>query len=270
MFSALWMRWTFGRSTKKSQARRLKRPVVLPFLELLETRELLTTATPFFIINSSQQAAPAGSGVQPFSGPSPSGFSPDQISQAYGFNQITFNNGTVKGDGSGQTIAIVDAYNDPNIASDLQAFDQQFGLANPKLTVLNQNGGTNLPGADFSGNWEVEESLDVEWAHAMAPGADIVLVEASSPSYSDLLTAVQTAAGLPGVSVVSMSWGGGEMPSETSFDSAFTTPSGHPGVTFIASSGDQGAPPSYPSVSPNVLSVGGTTLRVNSPKRLLQ
>ncbi|MFX8895339.1 hypothetical protein ABTM96_19600, partial [Acinetobacter baumannii] len=86
------------------------------------------------------------------------------------------------------------------------------------------------PTANKANDWEVEESLDVEWAHALAPGANIILVEANSASYADLMTAVHTAASLPGVSVVSMSWGGGEFASESAYDSYFTTPSGHQGV----------------------------------------
>ena len=143
--------------------------------------------------------------------PNGSYFSPQQLTAAYSDNNIYF--GTAAGNGAGQTIAIVDAYNDPNIAGDLTQFDAQFGLpAPPSFTVVNQTGSTtNLPTTDPTGtgsrlgNWELEESLDVEWAHAMAPGANIVLVEANSNSLSDLFTAVAEAATLG--SVVSMSWG---------------------------------------------------------------
>src|SRR5581483_5623646 len=94
----------------------------------------------------------------------PLGFSPQQISQAYNFNHITFNGGAIKGDGSGQTIAIVDPYSQPHIVNDLQTFDSTFGLsAPPTFTVVNQLGGTTVPAADAS--WGLEESLDVEWAH---------------------------------------------------------------------------------------------------------
>ena len=216
-------------------------------------------ATPGAFFERADRLSPAGSSGQP------AGFSPQQISQAYGFNQIYFNNGTIKGDGSGQTIAIVDAYSQPNIASDLQAFDSTYGLpAPPNFTVVNQTGGNTLPAANTS--WGLEESLDVEWAHAMAPGANIVLVEANSASYSDLMTAVNYARNQPGVSVVSMSWGSGELSGESSYDSYFTTPSGHNGVTFVASSGDNGSSgaPEYPSVSANVLAIGGTQLSTDS------
>ena len=145
-------------------------------------------------------------------------FGPAQIRTAYGINNLSL-------DGTGQTIAIVDAYDDPAIFQSLDTYDNQFGLtasgptlyqqygpASSFLTVLNQNGQTSsLPATDPSGagtgNWEVEEALDVEWVHAMAPGAQIILVEANSQSLSDLMAGVVTAANQPGVSVVSMSWG---------------------------------------------------------------
>jgi subtilase family serine protease len=195
----------------------------------------------------------------------PLGFSPQQISQAYNFNHITFNGGAIKGDGSGQTIAIVDPYSQPHIVNDLQTFDSTFGLsAPPTFTVVNQYGGTTLPAADAT--WGLEESLDVEWAHALAPGAKILLVEANSTNWPDLLAAVNYARNQPGVSVISLSWGGGEGADEAAYDSYFTTPSGHNGITFVAASGDGGSQgtPLYPSVSPNVLAVGGTRLGLNS------
>jgi hypothetical protein len=188
---------------------------------------------------------------------------------AYGVNLISF--GGVKGTGSGQTIAIVDAYNDPTIVADANTFSSTFGLPGfnnpngPTLQVLNETGGTslaNVPNAT-PGTWDVEEALDVEWAHAIAPLANIILFEANSNSLTDLLTAEQTAAAVPGVSVVSSSWTTAEFSGETSDDSYFTTPAGHGGVTFLASSGDSPAP-FYPAVSPNVVAVGGTTLDVDS------
>jgi hypothetical protein len=182
------------------------------------------------------------------------------VRHAYGFDQVSFNG--VAGDGSGQTIAIVDAYDDPNIAGDLHQFDVRFGLFDPSFTKVNQSGGTALPAA--SATWAVEISLDVEWAHAVAPGARILLVEANSNSNADLFAAVAFAASQPGVSVVSMSWGTPEFANESSFDATFTTPIGHAGVTFLAAPGDAGAPASYPSASSNVIAVGGTTLALTS------
>ena len=104
----------------------------------------------------------------------------------------------------------------------------------------------------------------MEWAHAIAPVANILLVEASSASFSDLLTAVDYARNAAGVVAVSMSWGGGEFSGESGYDGYFTTPSGHGGVTFVAASGDSGAPVGYPAISPNVVAVGGTTLSLGA------
>jgi hypothetical protein len=204
-------------------------------------------------------------------------YTPAQIRAAYGISALSL-------DGTGQTIAIVDAYDDPNIFQSLDAFDSQFGLtatgatlydqygpASSFLTALNQSGqATNLPSTDPNGagtdNWEVEEALDVEWAHAVAPGAQIVLVEANSQSLSDLMGSVATATAQPGVSVVSMSWGFAEgqavfAADEAAYDHVFNVP----GVTFVASTGDYGASdPQYPAFSPNVVAVGGTSLTLKA------
>jgi subtilase family serine protease len=192
--------------------------------------------------------------LRPFATAAPTGLSPAQIKAAYGFS-------TDSGAGAGKTIAIVDAYDDPQAESDLAAFSQQFGLpscttANGCFTKVNQNGGTNYPRTDAG--WALEISLDVQWAHAIAPGATILLVEASSNSFANLLAAEDFAAG--NAQYVSNSWGGNEFSGETGYDIHFS-PSG---VSFFASSGDAGLPASYPSSSPNVISVGGTTLNFDS------
>ncbi len=230
-----------------------------PALECLEDRTLLSVTGPSVVVFHPGALTPDSSTALP------AGLSPAQIRQAYGFNQISFSNGTVVGNGSGQTIAIVDAYDQPNIASNLATFDSTYGIAAPpSFTKVNETGGTALPAA--SASWGLEISLDVEWAHAIAPGAKILLVEASSSSLTDLLAAVNYARGVSGVSVVSMSWGAGEWSGESAYDSYFTTPAGHTGVTFVASSGDSGSAgaPEWPSVSPNVLAVGGTQLSVDA------
>jgi subtilase family serine protease len=229
-----------------------------PSIDLLNNPAAVNTTPDVHVLHSGIGSPLGSPGL-------PGGFSPQQISQAYGFNQITFSNGTIKGDGSGQTIAIVDAYNQPNIASDLATFDSMYGIAAPpSFKVVNENGGSSLPTSDST--WGLEESLDVEWAHAMAPGANILLVEASSSGYGDQMAAVNYARNQPGVSVVSMSWGGSEWSGETSYDSYFTTPQGHNGVTFVASTGDNGSSgaPNYGSVSPNVVAVGGTQLSTDA------
>jgi subtilase family serine protease len=230
-------------------------------LEQLEDRTAPSVSGPGPGLAGTEALAPSNGLPASTGAPGPGSYTPAQIRHAYGFDRITFNNGAVQGNGAGQTIAIVDAYDDPRIASDLHTFDSQFGLSDPKLTVVQQSANGQPIGVDPTGAWELEESLDVEWAHAMAPGANILLVEAPSPD--QLFSAAQLAAGQPGVSVVSMSFVSSEYASETSLDSLFTTPAGHAGVTFVAASGDQGTV-CYPAASPNVLAVGGTILSLDS------
>ncbi|HEV3345031.1 MAG TPA: S53 family peptidase [Pirellulales bacterium] len=246
------------RLTARSLARFVWRRVVR-YGEPLEHRQLLSAGG-----IGGVAALPAAHASSPITSPIPYGDTPGQIRNAYGFNQVAFNNGTstIAGDGSGQTIAIVDAYGDSKIASDVHAFDVQFGLADPNLKVVNQNGGTKLPGNNSG--WALETALDVEWAHAIAPDAQLLLVEANNSSLGNLLAGVNYARNQPGVVAVSMSWGAGEFLGETSYDSYFTTPAGHQGVTFVAASGDSGAGTIWPGASPNVLSTGGTTLNIDS------
>ncbi|CEG56923.1 S53 family peptidase [Legionella fallonii] len=183
----------------------------------------------------------------------PSGLTPHQVSNAYGFSAIS-------AQGKGQTIAIVDAFDDPRIEADLAVFNKQFGL--PACTTKNGcfkkvYAKKKKPPTDAG--WSGEIALDVEWAHAMAPQAKIILVEAASDSMEDLYQAVQVAV-QSGANVVSMSWGAGEFSEQTDYDKLFNNPK----VTFTASSGDSGAGTIYPAASPYVLAVGGTTLSTDS------
>src|SRR5262245_18612695 len=248
------------RFTPKGQRRRKQRSSGVLGVQVLESRVLLAASSAESVAVQNLMAyTPAGEAA-PQATAGPTGYTPAQLRAAYGFDKIFFNG--APGDGKNTTIAIVDAYNDPNIVNDLHQFDLQFGLPDPSLTLVNQNGSTsNLPAADSG--WITEIGLDVEWAHAMAPGASILLVEANSASYSDFMTALKTARIYAGVVAVSMSCGGSEFSGETGYDSSFTTPANHKGVAFVASSGDTGAPADYPGSSPNVLTVGGTTLFLN-------
>jgi subtilase family serine protease len=181
---------------------------------------------------------------------SPTGLSPATIKSVYGFP-------TSSTAGAGKTIAIVDAYDDPTAESDLNVFSQQFGLpacttANGCFQKVNQTGGTAYPRKDAG--WALEISLDVQWAHAIAPGAKILLVEASSNSFANLLAAEDYAK--THAQYVSNSWGASEFSGENAYDSRFA----QTGVSVFVSSGDAGLPAEYPSSSPNVISVGGTTL----------
>jgi subtilase family serine protease len=182
------------------------------------------------------------------------GLTPAQVTAAYGLNDISFQTltGTVKGDGSGQTIALVEAFHDPYLQSDLQTFDAAYDLPTPQLYVDNQAGHGANP------SWDLEESMDVGWAHAIAPGAAILVVEAQSQSLQSMLRAVQTARKTPGVVAVSMSWAFNEFAWETAYKTVFTTPAGHEGITFLAASGDGGpqAGAVWPAAAPSVVAVG--------------
>ncbi len=184
----------------------------------------------------------------------PTGVFPGKMKVAYGFNQLTAY-------GKGQTIALVDAYDDPNAEADLGSFSTVFKL--PVCTTANgcfkliYQGGTKPP-AD-TGGWSNEIAIDTQWAHAIAPAANIMLVEAQSSSFADLLAAVDTAV-QNGATVVSMSWSGAEFSAETSEDTHFNVT----GVTFVAAAGDAGHGAQYPAASPFVVGVGGTSLTLNS------
>jgi len=177
----------------------------------------------------------------------PKGLSPEQIKRAY--------NLPTKG-GSG-VIAIVGAYDDAAIENDLNVFSKKFQL--PACTTANGCFKKHLMGtAKSSGDWSLETSLDVEWAHAIAPQAKILLVAAKTPSGANLLAALDYARQQAGVVAISMSWGGAEFPEETSLDSHFQA--ANKKITFFASSGDDGTGVSWPAVSPYVVAVGGTRL----------
>jgi subtilisin-like proprotein convertase family protein len=215
-------------------------------------------------------ARPIAVPVKPHFSPSatPGGITPSQMRHAYGIDQVMF--GNIVGDGTGQTIAIIDAYHYPTAAADLHAFSVAFGLPDaPSLRVVAQDGSNNYPPTDPAGptgitnqsSWELEEALDLQWAHAIAPGANLILVEALDASFSNLVqAAVVWAKSQPGVTAVSMSFGATEFSGENTLNSVFTTPANHSGVTFLASTGDTGSPGGFPAFSPNVVSVGGTSL----------
>ncbi|MGA2218682.1 MAG: S53 family peptidase [Terracidiphilus sp.] len=171
--------------------------------------------------------------------------------------------------GGSKAIAIVDAYDYPTALADLTAYSKQFGLAAPTtstFTVAYQ--GTSKPSPDPEcaeyGGWEcwaTESALDIEMAHSAAPSAHVYLVEANSSNNSDLYAAVTKAIALvqaAGGGEVSMSWGGGEFSTEAKSDATFAGAN----VVFFASSGDSEGT-IYPSVSPNVIAVGGTTITRN-------
>ena len=213
--------------------------------------------------------APNAYGILPYDNgaatPAVAGYGPATIRAAYGVNDINFDG--IVGDGAGQTIAVVDFYDNPNLVdstspnfstSDLGVYDSEFNIPNLptfSFTKVGETGGAPPTATDPTGGWEVEEALDVEMIHLIAPAAAIVLVEAST----SLFTADQYAATI--APVVSNSWGSfGEYSSETSYDPIYTVPN----VTFLYATGDSGSPGGYPAYSPDVVAVGGTSLYTNS------
>jgi subtilase family serine protease len=194
---------------------------------------------------------------QPLATSVPSGYGPADLRAAY----VLASTG-----GSGQTIAIVDAYDDPRAESDLAVYRSQFGGLPPCTTAngcfrkVNQNGGTSYPRGNTG--WGEEISLDLDMASAICPNCKILLVEASSNSFVNLAAAVDEAAKL-GANVISNSYGGGEYSSEVSDQSHYN----HPGVAITVSSGDNGYGVEFPAASQFVTAVGGTTLTRNSSTR---
>src|ERR687883_1257603 len=181
----------------------------------------------------------------------PSGYGPADLQSAYKLPSATA--------GAGQTVAIVDAFDDPTAESDLGQYRSQYGLppcttANGCFRKVNQTGGT-LPMPAPSPDWGLEISLDLDMVSAVCPNCHILLVEANTNLDSDLYVAEDTAARL-GANAISNSWGGGESADETTNDVHFN----HPGVAITASSGDSGFGVSYPAASPFLTAVGGTSL----------
>ena len=191
-------------------------------------------------------------------------YSPSQIRTAYGLNQLTLPNT----DGHGITVAVVDPYGDLDsnsndfMQSDLQGFSTLYNLpfSSSQLTVAFPDGKPPTVDPDFP-TWAQETCLDVEWVHALAPGANILLVVSPNTDPSSIFDAIRYAGSH--ANIVSMSFGYGEDPSLLSND---RTSFSSPGVTYFVSSGDNGtlAPLEYPSTSPNVTAVGGTTLTIDT------
>ena len=187
----------------------------------------------------------------------PSGYGPADLQSAYNLPSSTA--------GSGQTIAIVDAYNDPTAEADLAVYRSQYGLppcttSNGCFKKIDQNGGTKYPRTN--GGWAQEISLDLDMVSATCPNCNILLVEASSSSFANLGTAVNRAAATPGVSAISNSYGGSDAP-----DSTYGSYYNHPGIAVTASSGDAGYGVEFPASSHYVTAVGGTSLTRASNSR---
>src|SRR5438270_1615015 len=180
----------------------------------------------------------------------PAGYGPADLQSAYKLPSATA--------GAGQTVAIVDAFDDPTAESDLAQYRSFYGLppcttANGCFRKVNETGGTIYPAP--SPDWALEISLDLDMVSAVCPNCHILLVEATTNLDSDLYTAEDTAAAL-GANAIPTSWGGSEYSGQTSDDAHFN----HSGVAITASSGDSGYGVSYPAASRFVTAVGGTSL----------
>jgi subtilase family serine protease len=185
-------------------------------------------------------------------GPSINGYGPASLQNAYNLPSATA--------GSGETVAVVDAYNDPDITSDLATYRSQWGLpacGSGCFSVVNEEGQTSpLPSDAGTTGWDVEESLDVDMVSAICPLCHIILVEANTPAVSDLGTGVNAAVSL-GANFVSNSYGGSDSASDSTYDADYYN---HPGVAVTASAGDDGYGVEYPAASQYVTAVGGTSL----------
>lgn len=188
---------------------------------------------------------------------SPSGYNPIDLRGAYNLPSTTA--------GSGQTVAIVDAYNDPNAETDMNFYRSYFKIpacttANGCFKKVNQSGGTKYPTSN--GGWSQEISLDLDMVSAICPNCHILLVEASSPTFANLGKAVNTAVKL-GATEVSNSYGGSESSGETTYAAYYN----HPGVAITASAGDNGYGAQVPAAYNTVTAVGGTSLNYSNGVR---
>jgi len=189
--------------------------------------------------------------AQPFA----AGFTPTDVQKAYNLTGLS---------ASGRTVAIVDAFGYPNLESDLATYRANYGLpacttSNGCFKRMDQNGGSTNP--PYDQGWAIEQALDVDAVSAACPDCKILVVQASSNSYSDLGTAVNRAAMQPGVSAISNSYGGccgiHDM-------SAWN----HAGIAVVASTGDSGYDTgSYPASDDHVVAVGGTSVTRDSSTR---
>ena len=224
-----------------------------------------TPGTIHCLVIKNTAAHPTAQTVRPGAIPAGNGYGPTQFQAAYGLAAAS------AADGSGTTVALVDAYDDPSAASDLAAYRSAAGL--PALTAgqftkYNQTGQTSpLPAqAPVNDDWTLEESLDIDMVSAICPRCKIDLVEAANDTGNGLFIAEQTAATTLGARYISNSWGGSEVSSDTSYDSQYF---GVPGVVYTASAGDSAYSGGviYPATSPNVVSVGGTSLNTAANSR---
>jgi hypothetical protein len=259
---------------------------VTPELSQLSTRHLTQAAMESVLHDGivPDEFAADGSAATPLaSGTAVATYTPAQIRAAYGLPALAAGNTSLSSLqaaqlGAGQTIYLIDAQHDPNAAAELATFNQKFGLPSCSVTSIAASAALPLPAAATSGctfsvvystaaggmtstapgydsGWATEIALDVQWAHATAPLARIILIEAPNASVNDLVAAVELANAM-GPGVVSMSFGSQEGSWTASLDASFANAS----MTYVAAAGDAGSGVNWPAVSARVLAVGGSTL----------
>jgi subtilase family serine protease len=193
--------------------------------------------------------------------PAAAGYGPSQLLSAYALAAAS------KADGKGQTVALIDAYSDPDAQKDLTTYRKKYGIAACAagcFEEVSQTGSkTKLPPVDASQGWQVEEMLDIEMVSAICPNCHILLVVAKSPTTANLGAAVNEAAKL-GANEISNSYGGPIASNDNAISAKYFN---HPGVAITASSGDGGYGTSFPAASDDVTAVGGTTLEKASNSR---
>jgi subtilase family serine protease len=258
-------------------------------IEALERRLLFALANPVVTITLPEAPVPLQGVVG-----TPLSLDPQMVNEAYGLNDIAFNitgnpgdlGSIVRGDGSGETIAIVEAFSAPTIVNDLKTFDAHWGISdddaenNFALTIQPLGGPGTTPGPVVTNSdWALQTTETVEWVHAVAPGASILLVQSPTANFGDLIDSAVYAAAQTGVVAVEMPWGVDDstFATDTLYDGFMVTPNGHldstynggsaadnssllGGVTFLASAGDTAGVLDYPALSISTLSVGGSTL----------
>ncbi|MCZ2404540.1 S53 family peptidase [Paenarthrobacter sp. Z7-10] len=223
----------------------------------LQVERLCAQAAPHSAACFGEKLVPSA-GLSPrLSGPPSSAITPAQLQDAYNLSGLQ---------SGGRTVAIIDAYGYPNLERDLGIYRSQFGLpactkANGCLKILSQTGGTSLPA--FNAGWAGEQALDVDAVSAACPDCRITVVQAKTPSFTNLGTAAITASKQPGVVAISNSYGGGD-----ASDATYSKYYNFPGIAVTASTGDSGYQGgSYPASSSYVTAVGGTTLTASSTSR---
>jgi subtilase family serine protease len=249
----------------------------------LSTRRLTMQALHGRHLEAMRSLTPDAAAAPAASGSVVATYTPAQIRAAYGLPALPAAGASLTAAqaaqlGAGQTIYILDAQHDPNVAAELAAFNTKFNLpacttktiaptaslplaaastSGCELAVVysTANGGMTATQPAYDSGWASEITLDVQWAHATAPLARIVLIETADPSYNNLLGGAKLANAM-GPGIVSMSFGGSESSGTMSSDSVFAASS----MTYLAATGDSGAAVSWPAVAPHVLAVGGTTL----------